>query len=136
MLLHMHLHIPGTQQLGQSHPISCRLIEHQGEFPVDKHEFSRFGVQALLYILRDTNQHRPALSEPIPALIDKFAAVLADAALAPSGATGEEQDLVDIGAGVSTHCRLRMTRLKMASSITSRPHISLSWKAFCRLSTT
>ena len=97
----IHLGIRGAQQFGQLHPIRSRLVEHEEEFTVCKHEFCRFGSQTLLHILGDAGQHGPILSEPFPTLIEEFTAVLVDAALAPPGAAGEEQvDLVDIDVSV------------------------------------
>ena len=77
-----HLRIRRTQQAGKLLPVGGGLIEHQQELGVCEHHPRRIGQQTFLHILRDAGERRAVFAEPLPALIEKFAAVIVDAASA------------------------------------------------------
>ena len=82
-----HLRIRCTQQAGKLLPVGGGLIEHQQKLGVCEHHTRRIGQQTFLHILCNAGEHRAVFAEALPALVEKFAAVIGNAvsAAAPVG---------------------------------------------------
>ena len=95
-----HLRIRCPQQAGKLFPIRRRLIEHQQELGVCEHHPRRVGQQTFLHILCNAGERRAIFAEPLPALVEKFAAVIGNTVSAAAPVGEKQIDLVDVDMGV------------------------------------
>ena len=95
-----HLRIRCTQQSGKLLPVGGSLIEHQQELGVCEHHTRRIGQQTFLHILCNAGERRTIFAEPLPALVEEFAAVIGNAVSAAAPVGEKQIDLVDVDMGV------------------------------------
>ena len=89
-----------TQQTGKLLPVGGSLIEHQQELGVCEHHTRRIGQQTFLHILCNAGERRTIFAEPLPALVEEFAAVIGNAVSAAAPVGEKQIDLVDVDMGV------------------------------------
>ena len=95
-----HLRIRRTQQAGKLLPVGGSLIEHQQKLRVCEHHTRRIGQQTFLHILCNAGERRAVFTEALPALVEKFAAVIGNAVSAAAPIGEKQIDLVDVDMGV------------------------------------
>ena len=65
-----------VQQLCQSHPVGCCLVEHDNKFGIGQHGGCLHGIQKVLHVLRDGRRIGVSLTEHSPRRVEEVGAVL------------------------------------------------------------